>query len=736
MIVTDNFDYLLIIMPRRIIIFAYLALIISMAAATFLEKQHGTAFTHSHIYGSWWFCALWALLALFGVAWIVKRRMRNACLIVLHAALVAILAGALLTHLTSKSGIIHLREGETADTFLAVDSKGGSSIDRLPFAVTLDEFTITYHSGTTSAADYLSRLTVAQGTDTVSTTVSMNDIYAHGGVRLYQSSYDDDGHGSYLSVNIDPWGIPVTYTGYAMLFLALIGMLVDPKGAFRRLLRHPLLRQGAMLITAFLFAGTATAATSDAPDARTLSREEATKLGQLFMEHNGRICQLQTYAYDFTKKLCGKRHYGDYSPEQVLAGFIFYGEEWCRQPLIKVKSGSLREHLHLQSRTSFDSFFDHGTYLLGPLLKDYYQGHDDALHRDAADMDDRLQMIVQLRQGSSLRLSPFQPADASLPLTWYAPTDKLPEQMEDERKEYIQNIFSILYKETLTSNSARLEEGITKMRRYQATYGAASIPSPTRTWAERLYNKIPFATILFMVNLTMTVVSLFARRLSLAVPVASALALTFCIALRWIISGTVPLSNGYETMLLMAWFTEWLAVVLARHIPIMVTFGLLMSGLFLLVSHIGQMNPSITHIMPVLNSPLLSIHVSIIMLAYALLCLTFACGVTAFVRPAKAEYLHVLSQLFLHPSLAALGIGIFTGAIWANVSWGNYWSWDPKETWALITLMVYAAAAHHGSLPWLRKPSHYHLYMVVAFLTLLMTYFGVNYFLGGMHSYA
>ncbi len=168
----------------------------------------------------------------------------------------------------------------------------------------------------------------------------------------------------------------------------------------------------------------------------------------------------------------------------------------------------------------------------------------------------------------------------------------------------------------------------------------------------------------------------------------------------------------------------------------MVTFGFLTSGFFLLVSHLGQLNPQISHLMPVLNSPLLSIHVSIIMLAYTLLCMAFACGVTALLRPQKALYLQRLSMLFLYPSLSALGIGIFTGAIWANISWGTYWSWDPKETWALITLMTYAVAAHRHTLSSLQRARTYHLFMVLAFLTLLMTYFGVNYFLGGMHSYA
>ena len=91
----------------------------------------------------------------------------------------------------------------------------------------------------------------------------------------------------------------------------------------------------------------------------------------------------------------------------------------------------------------------------------------------------------------------------------------------------------------------------------------------------------------------------------------------------------------------------------------------------------------------------------------------------------------------IHKSLIALlFIGILLGAVWANISWGKYWSWDPKETWALITFMIYGVAFHQRSIPFLRRPLWFHLYLVLAFPTVLMTYFGVNYFLGGMHSYA
>ena len=211
------------------------------------------------------------------------------------------------------------------------------------------------------------------------------------------------------------------------------------------------------------------------------------------------------------------------------------------------------------------------------------------------------------------------------------------------------------------------------------------------------------------------------------------------------------MSNGYETMLLLSWFIQLITLFAYHRFAIMLTFGFLLSGFFLLVSHISQMDPQMTHMMPVLQSPLLSLHVSIIMMAFALLSLTFICGLTFLMIHAikhlrhsasaaepqeSTEALQLLSRLFLYPALTTLGIGIFLGAIWANISWGQYWSWDPKEVWALITFMIYAIAVHVQSFPRLRKPLFYHTFMTLAFLTILMTYFGVNYFLGGMHSYA
>lgn len=737
-----------------------------MAAATFVEKFRGTEFVHASVYGSWWFVGLWAVLALLAVAYFVGRRVRRASVVLLHLSFAVILAGALLTHVTSWQGAVRLRVGETVSTYYE-NVPGGDVVERkLPFELRLESFDVKYHDGTRAEADYVSRFTITDGGATQRAEVSMNNVWKYRSVRFYQSSYDPDMRGSILALNSDPWGIPVTYAGYALLFLSLVWLLVDPKGAFRRLFKSDMMRRGVLSVMAVCAMSQAAGA------ANTLPRETADRLGRLNILYNDRVCPLQTFAVDFTKKLCGSARYGDYTPEQVLAGFIFYGDEWSAEPIIRVKNGPLRDALQLPGRCSVNTFFNQvmGGYILGPYLNEYYHGHNDKFHKQVADIDDRLMMVMELRRGTLLRVFPFTSGGKT---TWYSPTENITDTLVDEaHRKYMQNVFSLIYGEVLAGSYGNVDKILDKMLKYQQLNGGSSLPSAAQVKAERIYNAIPFATILFMVNLTLGVVLLIIGLIRLirpvktdkpdrpdkallrAVPVVggtllglSLLALTACIALRWIVGGRVPMANGYETMLLMAWFVMVLALVAARRFRIALPFGFLMSGFFLLVSHINQMDPQITHIMPVLSSPLLSVHVSVIMMSFALLSLTFICGLTAIILrlvrgrnavelDGQLDSLALLSRLLLYPALTLLGVGIFVGAIWANVSWGAYWSWDAKEVWGLITLMVYAVAAHAASVPFLRRSMGYHIFMTLAFLTLVMTYFGVNYFLGGMHSYA
>ena len=662
----------------------YVLIIVVMAVATVIGKYTGLDYVSNNIFGAWWFSLLWAVGTALGIVYFVKQKVRRPIIVLLHLSFVVILAGALLTHLTAKRGTIHLRQGKATTTYTNLEGGNGE----LPFTLLLNKFSVSYHAGNMAAMDYASNVTVSKDESKSQHNISMNNIYTGYGVRLCQSSYDDDMKGSYLSVNSDPYGIPVTYTGYALLFFSLVAMLTEPKGNFRHLLRTNAVKGTVSLL--LLLVGTAAKAQTALPKAA------ADEFGKVLIVYNGRICPVETYAIDFTKKLYGKASYKKFTPCQVLTGFLFWRQEWMREPILRIKGSELRTKLRLNEYIAPISLFAQQGYILGPYLQDA-QGEQDEI-----------------------------------------------------AKQYIRSILSLAGQLAVQDKVGMLNDLIFKLRKYQYRYGGSTVPSRTEIGAERIYNSFQFATVLFIVNLTLGLLSIFflarPRRYALFTWLMglSWCVLTFTLALRWIINGTIPIANGYETMLLLSWLIMIVSIATTRKLQIMTTFGLLASGFMLLVSHLGEMDPGITPRMPVLNSPLLSIHVSIIMVSYALLSLTFVCAVAYFCtrRSTKANIVQInsqlttLSQIFLYPAITTLGLGIFIGAIWANISWGNYWGWDPKETWALITFMIYAIPLHSYSLPQFRKPDKYHLFMFLAFLSILMTYFGVNYILGGMHSYA
>jgi ABC-type transport system involved in cytochrome c biogenesis permease subunit len=285
----------------------------------------------------------------------------------------------------------------------------------------------------------------------------------------------------------------------------------------------------------------------------------------------------------------------------------------------------------------------------------------------------------------------------------------LPREIPVKEQFFIKQSMDFLTEAIVTGQHDRAIEIIEKIKLFQRDMLGDLLPSQRQTEAELFYNQlrsIPFPVLI-----------------------------TLQLALRWWLSGHIPLSNGYETMLFMAWVLLVLTVVLFRRFRAILLIGPLAACCCLLVAMMTGGGSQISPLMPVLQSPLLSVHVMTVMCAYALFALQVLLGIYALFTSHR-ERITALSQLLLYPAVFLLAIGIFLGAVWANVSWGNYWSWDPKESWALITLMVYAVPLHQESIRVFRHPRYYHLYMVCAFLAVLTTYFGVNFLLGGMHSYA
>ena len=677
---------------KRLILSVYVALVVVLAVTTFVEQARGTAFAGAHVYHAVWFALLWGVLAVLTLVACVRMRLwRRVPLLLLHGSFLVILGGALITFLWGEQGYVHLEEGKTTDRFVVQDSR---HLLPLPFSLRLDSFRIVCYPGTEAPADYVSYIHVSgNGRESQKASVSMNRIFSCGGYRFYQSSYDPDGRGSWLSVNHDPWGIGVTYAGYALLGLSMLWVLCSRGGEFRRLLRHPLLRMGGFLVLFLLLGTTLQAAERKLP---VLNLKQADSLASVQVIYHDRVVPFNTLARDFVLKLTGKPAYKGLEPEQVIGGWLLHPEVWKDEPMIRIKSAALRRRLGLESDFArLSDLFDGQTYRLQAYwdASDNHSGELSPLDKAIVETDEKVGLILMLQKGTLIQ--PL-PDDGSI---------------------------------------ARLPEA--KVR------------------AELLYNRIPFSQVLFMFNLTVGLLA-FAVLLYRGMRRAAAdsrmlrglerfftgalwAALAFQslgYALRWYIGGRVPLSNGYETMQFLALATLLLACLFRRRFPFTLPFGFLLSGFALLVSYLGQMNPQITPLMPVLVSPWLSSHVSLIMMSYALFAFMMLNGVLALCVRREALRLMLLSRLLLYPAVFFLGAGIFLGAIWANVSWGHYWSWDPKEVWALVTFMVYAVPFHAGSLSRLRKPLFFHVYMMVAFLTVLMTYFGVNYVLGGMHSYA
>lgn len=771
-------------------------LVFVLAAATFVEKSFGTDFVVRYVYHSWWFVLLWGWVAFSGCAALLRRQFRGA-LIALHASLLLILLGALLTFLTARRGVVHLRLGVPADSFQE-ETLHGKVTARLPFTMRLEQFSVRYHPGSEMPADYETSFMIQeeQTSSPVSGTVSMNRIFSYRGIRFYQTSYDVDGKGSYLSLNEDRYGIPVTYAGYFLLFASLIWMLCDRKGGFRSLWRNPRLHRLMMLCCLLVSA-------SEAHALPTLREDRAQEFGQLLVSYQGRVCPMQTLALDLVRKLHGSDRYQHYSAEQVLAGLLFYAAEWDAEPLVRVKDTGLRQVLRcgkyvsvnqlVQSDTSENISGDasEGGYVLQPYVEEYYRGNHSKLNKAAVELDERLQLLALLRQGSMMRVFPMAPCgdlskrqsveqsedgteglslgrtvgESCGEVRWYSPVDSLPAATSRAQQLFVREAFGWLYEYGVRrGDDTVLRDMLSKIRSYQEQYGGNSVPDPFRLRAEHWYNRFPVVGMLYKVNLTVGMVLfltlIFALLKNRPLPyirnpwmrggvwglLGGVFALlTAHIALRWVICGRLPMGNGYETMLLLAWLVLLLSVLLNRRFPALVSFGFLLSGFFLLVSGFSQMDPVMTHLVPVLSSPLLSIHVSLIMSAYALLSFTALCAIVSLLlqvlhrlsecrQAEQQESLLLLSRLFLYPGIALLAAGIFVGAIWANVSWGRYWGWDPKEVWALINLLLYAVPLHGFRV--FRSPVRYHLYMLFCFLTVLMTYIGVNYFLGGMHSYA
>lgn len=735
---------------KNLILVVATAIILILITATIVESSKGTAFVRQHIYTSAWFVVLWAALAVVAAVYIVLRKNKSnvsTSVLLVHASFLVILLGAFTSWNMAESGTIHLRQNETTSTMK--DEEGKTK--ELGFEVSLKNFNVVNYPGTDAPMDYVTTLTA----NTQEIKVSMNNIGSFNGYRFIQSGYDSDIQGTTLGVYHDPWGIGITYTGYALLFISLIATMVSKKTRMRHLYRKALSLQGAKAwaVTALL-AVSSFSTTANAQEMVKIDGDIADDFGKICVLYNSRITPINTVATSFVTKLCGKPTWDGLSSNQVFAGWIFDVPYWETVKMIEIKEKKAQELLGINGKwASFDDFWDnYNNYKLDAPLKKAYKDGDTKLQKQLRDADEKFNIIRMLYGGEMLKMFPY--AGKQGHMQWFAPGQPLGNLKLDEKElVFIKKSMDYLAESIITGDKVRAEEIAKKIYSYQHVRGKAVVPTKFRIYTETFYNKTNAQRLPVMLYLTLSLLLAIVSTLSLnngkqkktrlvssVLTCVMLIHTTLLLALRWFVSGHLPMSNGYETMQFMAWATLIVTLVMQKRFLPVKQFGPLLSSFALLVAMITDGNPQITQLMPVLQSPLLSVHVMVIMFSYALFGLTALIGLQGLIahhrkQEEKEQQLAALSQFLLYPAVALIAIGIFIGAIWANVSWGRYWSWDSKETWALITMLIYSAPLH-ADIKWLRKAQHMHIYMLLAFLSVLMTYFGVNYFLSGMHSYA
>ncbi len=646
----------------------------------------------------------------------------------------------------------------------------GNRVLNLPFSLRLDDFMIERYPGSNSPSGFKSRVTLNDpdhSTD-FQYDIYMNHILKYRGFRFYQSSYDNDELGTVLSVNHDPAGMYTTYIGYALLFLFIILSLFNRKSSFRTIgtgywssrYRKPV----AALVVLFLL--------SLAPakgQHLVIEKDDADRFGELLaQDQKGRTKPLYTISSDILRKVARENSFDGLSPMQVFLGCSLDFFHWQNVPLIKVSNDELRQVLKLKGEMAAFSdivtFGDGGGYKLTTLVETAYskaESERSKFDKEVIKVDERVNICYMMSRGDFLHIFPLRDGTDH----WGTASEAVMHDVSSEDSLFVLSVVP-MWVQTVTgvgSTGPDPEEFIAAVTQYQRTHAGYDLPSETKVRAELFYYKSNIFEKLFPWYATLglvmifTVITVIIRGQSksgmllkalTALVAAGFLFHTLGLAIRWYISGHAPMSNGYESMLFLSWVIVLVGFIFSRKSMLTLAATSLLAGLTLMVAHLSFMDPEITSLVPVLRSYWLTLHVSVIVGSYGFLGLGAILGLIVlimmlFVNSGNRERistvideLTVINYRLITLGLYFLTIGTFLGAIWANESWGRYWGWDPKETWSLITIIVYTLVTHSRMIPGMKDTYTFNLLSLFAFASVLMTYFGVNYYLSGLHSYA
>lgn len=698
------------------------ALALALAAGSVIEKVNG-----SFNYTSIAMMALWIAVAISSVSYMVACRLwRKPTVMLLHSALVVIVLGAAATWLTKTEGEMHL----TLDCATGEFVTDAADVEHLPFNVELLQLQEVTYPATSTPSNVVCELAVNNGTGRRVHSLSINKPVSIDGYRFTLKGYAPAGDTATAIVSHDPLGSAITQFGYALLILSIIVYLALPRTLLRESLKRALVRGAAAVALLFPWLGAG---------AQIVPGDIANRFADIMVLYNGRICPMHTLAHDYALKVCGTTSPGnDVTCEQLLVSWMLNAEAWNNMAVVKTNRSLAQMGIGDGSRASVADFFDsYGNYKLA----------DSALPT----FDEKINLANSLAEGRLVKMFPCRGDEG---IVWCGFGDDLPEGVSADEALFIRQSLSYLNSLITSGNNNEALRVIDKIIAYQHKTCGDALPSDAKVAAENLYNRASNirldAILCFLMAIAGVVLRLrqstkrWATVVCRATAGIVALHLTLLLGLRWWVSGHVPLGNGFETMLFMAWCAFALAVVLRHSLIPSSVLALLVSGMCLMVASMSGMNPQITPLVPVLQSPLLCIHVAVVMFAYCLFALAMIVGATSLIArrcsPAfsagSVQQLAYMNQAMIIVGALMLAAGIFVGAIWAEMSWGRYWGWDPKEVWALITFIVYSLPLHIRHLRAESNPAKLHVYAVAAFGAVIITYFGVNYLLGGLHAYA
>ena len=669
-----------------------------------------------------------------------------------------------------------------------IDFRVGAKLIDVPFSIKLEDFELERYPGSMTPASYSSRVVLIDKEEnlTMPYHIYMNHILEHRNYRFFQSSYDPDEKGTVLSVNHDPGTLP-TYLGYLLLTIGMLWSLFHPNGRFQKLLKGARKLQSnkvhssvvAMAFVSLLaFAPQNVQAASPKIDEQMLKTmhsydlQHTLNFGKLAVQdHQGRMKPMDTVAHDVIAKITGRSALYDLEPTQMLLGMIMQPELYQKVPMIKIGHKKIALDIGLPEETKFAKFSDFfsatdGSYKIfnavttasqkKPLEKAQYD-------KELIKIDERVNVAFMAYQGSLLRIYPKPNDDNN---KWVAPMDALktfPSEQAEAVKMSISAYFQMVGQGLKTGKWENADLALKGIRIYQEKYGSAVIPSKSHIDMEIKYNKlglfgklVPLYLLLGLVLLIFAFINVlkpsfsmkWIMRIAWSIFVVGLIVHLTGLGIRWYISGHAPWSNAYESIVTIAASTVIAGVLLARNSPFALAGAAILAGVTMGVAHMNFINPEITTLVPVLKSYWLMVHVATIIsgdgffglgsiLSLLVLILYILRGKEGNENIDRSiKELTNLSEMGLIIGLFLLTIGNFLGGIWANESWGRYWGWDSKETWAAVTILIYATVLHLRFVPALKSNFIYNVASTWSYFTVLMTYFGVNYYLSGLHSYA